>query len=396
MEETVAERTLRQFVSHLPNGTQALDSNRRLAQSLQMYLNIYSQTPSFSQEGNQLFLPRISIANKIASLEINRVDGVKRLQKAVSEMREQSVMTLEKPTEENHQKLQYTTARMKAHLNLFHAMINDLSEQFARFETNQRSVQQKDAAFGLTLLVAQALYPPTVIEPKKKNAVNSVLAAELSNSSHPNFVQCVLKNTKSYLTPLKNYKLTGEFGKGAQGIVYKAKLAGDSADRLVALKVETLNGCSIQGVIGEVSFTSPKLLSHPNILNSEYCSIFQIFEHPNKYYMAVAFQPMEDGSLALYWRDHWPERYIACVMKQVLKGFAYIHSMVSGSVFVDKDKDVITINMSLSPAGHRSQRHQTGQYSSAQWQCENCRLWQSKRLGQSWSCHRRHSSIYIT
>ncbi|KAH9390607.1 RasGEF [Tyrophagus putrescentiae] len=330
MEETVAERTLRQFVSHLPNGTQALDSNRRLAQSLQMYLNIYSQTPSFSQEGNQLFLPRISIANEIANLEINRVDGVKRLQKAVSEMYEQSVMTLEEPTEENHQKLQYTTARMKAHLNLFHEMINNLSEQFAKFETNQRSVQQKDAAFGLTLLVAQALYSPTeltVIEPKKKNAVNSVLAAELSNSSHPNFVQCVLKNTKSYLTPLKNYKLTGEFGKGAQGIVYKAKLAGDSADRLVALKVETLNGCSIQGVIGEVSFTSPKLLSHPNILNSEHCSIFQIFEHPNKYYMALAFQPMEDGSLALYWRDHWPERYIACVMKQVLKGFAYIHSM---------------------------------------------------------------------
>ncbi|KAH9403094.1 hypothetical protein TYRP_015861 [Tyrophagus putrescentiae] len=268
MEEIVIEKTLRHFIGHLPNGTQALDNNRRLAQSLQMNLAIYSQTPSSSHEDKQLM----------------------------------------------------------ANLNLFHAMINNLSEEFAKLETNQRSIQQKNAVFGSTLLVAQALYLPTeltVIAPKKKNAGNIVLA----NSSHPKFVQCILKETQSYLTPLKNYKMTGKFGKGGQGIVYKAKLAGDSADRLIALKVETLNGCSIRDVISEIFFTSPELLSHPNILSSEHCSIFQIFEQSDKYYMALAFQPMEDGSLVLYWRDHWSERYIACVMKQVLRGLAYIHSM---------------------------------------------------------------------
>ncbi|KAH9394012.1 hypothetical protein TYRP_021138 [Tyrophagus putrescentiae] len=82
---------------------------------------------------------RISVANEIANLEINRVDCVERLQRTVSEMCEQSVMTFKEPTEENHQKLQYTTARMKAHLNLFQFMINNLSEQFAKFEKNQRS-----------------------------------------------------------------------------------------------------------------------------------------------------------------------------------------------------------------------------------------------------------------
>ena len=335
MEEIVIEKTLRHFIGHLPNGTQALDNNRRLAQSLQMNLAIYSQTSSSSHEDKQLMVPEISVVTELANLEINRADAVKRLQKAVSKMCEKSVETFKEPTEKNCEKLDHTDTLMQANLNLFHAMINSLSEEFAKLETNQRSIQQKNAAFGSTLLVAQALYLPTeltVIAPKKKNAGNIVLA----NSSHPKFVQCILKETQSYLTPLKNYKMTGEFGKGGQGIVYKAKLAGDSADRLIALKVETLNGCSIRDVIGEISFTSPELLSHPNILSSEHCSIFQIFEQSDKYYMALAFQPMEDGSLVLYWRDHWPERYIACVMKQVLRGLAYIHSMVSSSVLVDK------------------------------------------------------------
>ncbi len=343
MEDTIIETTLEHYVRHLPKSTKTLNDPRRLAESLKMSLAIYSGTPSSSQKDKQLLVPTISVPKKLAEMENSRVKIFNSLRDTVIEMCEQSATTLREPTEKNQRALQVKKSVLDGMFKRFQTQISGFQKELDQLEENAHPFPQKTATLNSASLVVQAIYSQkelTVIEQEKKTCEHSRMSAteislhlKLTNLLfRPDHVQYVLEKTQGFLSPLANYTLMGSFGSlSSQGTVHKAKLVGGNDENVVALKVEHLTSRISRDIISEILFTSPKLLCHPNILSSQSCSIFQTSQYPKKYYLALAFQPIEDGSLECYTGERWPERYISCVIKQVLHALSYIHSM--GSLF---------------------------------------------------------------
>ena len=139
--------------------------------------------------------------------------------------------------------------------------------------------------------------------------------------------------------------------------------------------------CRFRDILTEVNFIGgdTAVLRHPNILTASRCSLFK--SHTSNFlgchfYMALAFEPMADGSLADYVYDHWPKPFVACLMLQLLNALSYIHAQVFGKNADDKLISCYTKTSNCYFVGNSSRQHQTRQHTSQQWHCENHRLWQ--------------------
>lgn len=338
MENSIRDSTIKYHIRTSVNGWRALEANRRLAQSLQLSMAIYPKTPSELQKRGAVeteFFPPTAVGDQLDGMENARLQGKKRLQKAVLKMLKQSSKTLKTPTEKVLKKLNRDILALETEVELFHRLTNRLSRQFSELEETERAKSCRAPTSGPVVHVQLATYNSSEFEGgiKVKNGgqADSAPTANHPRSLHPHFVYYLLEETRSLLTPIESYTFEGKFGKGGQGQVHRAKLmvtkSGDQSTEVIALKVEPIIIFTYHEVIGEVGFTSSERLRHPNILTSEKCSIFRTLQ--GGYYMALSFKPMVDGSLQNYTRDHWEERYIACVLKQVLQGLGFMHSKVS-------------------------------------------------------------------
>ncbi|KAH9389170.1 hypothetical protein TYRP_008524 [Tyrophagus putrescentiae] len=356
MEDTTANEDIsKHSVQILLSGIKAIKNNNSLAQSLEEAQAIYPKTPDFSASGvgvKTSFLAKINVGNKIAEMESYRLTGVNRLRNTILEMCEQLASTLKKPTEDSQRELIQQVGFVDCEFELFNSVITRLSKQFALLNANPTSDQpSKDAIIkeNLALLVAQAIYSSSVLTPltseeKKEQAALEKETDQATTSSssqvvdnspgHPKFVQCLLAKTRGCLTLLENYSLTGKFGSShLGGTVHKAKLAnnGDSGT-LIPLKVQSITEVNCQAIIEQVLLLrKDQLYQHPNILKLEHASVFfnadpeQPAKCP-KYYLALAYEPINGGNLSSLADDQWPEPVILRVIWQALLALAYLHS----------------------------------------------------------------------
>ena len=364
MEDTTAKEDIsKHSVQNLLSDIKAIKNNNSLAQSLEEAQAIYPKTPDFSASGvgvKTSFLAKINVGNKIAKMESYRLTGVNRLHNTILEMCEQLASTLKKPTEDSQRKLIQQVGFVDCEFELFNSVITRLSKQFALLNANPTSDQpSKDAIIkeNLALLVAQAIYSSSVLTPltseeKKEQAALEKETDQATTSSssqvvdnspgHPKFVQCLLAKTRGCLTLLENYSLTGKFGSShLGGTVHKAKLAsnGDSGT-LIPLKVQSITEVNCQAIIEQVLLLrKDQLYQHPNILKLEHASVFfnadpeQPAKCP-KYYLALAYEPINGGNLSSLADDQWPEPAILRVIWQALLALAYLHSKVSNSIVI--------------------------------------------------------------
>ena len=335
-----------------------------------------------------------SIFKEISQIEQARAEGKRRLEVAVMELCEQSAKMLEAPTEKSIQKAQLKLANLNTETERFYQLINRLSEQFAQLnaKADQLVDAQLDAVpiptaiYTLSMLkvlpttagmkvdetelVSSLEYDyekrilAAIIEEKENlkdekdefaTALSSMppfylslaVASETNPVQHPSsssstptdpkYVKEMLAKIGDRLSFLQNYVLNVNchFGSGAQGTVHQAKLETDEkSSPTIALKVELITALTFRDIITEVTFIGgDTVLRHPNILTANRCSLFKtkmIFYNDYFFHMALAFEPMIDGSLLDYVNYHWTEPFVACLMSQLLSAFSYLHSKVFG------------------------------------------------------------------
>ncbi|KAH9395399.1 Protein kinase of the Mitotic Exit Network [Tyrophagus putrescentiae] len=375
--------TLKFHIRHSIKGCKALDICRRLGNAIR-YAQADHPSMPLSSNTNELCLST-SVRTKLEDIEIARAAGENQLRDVVVKMCDRSSFSIKYPTPERLMNVKEAITNLNNEIELFCKLIDHLSTQFEGLETSKRS---KDALSLDLTFVPQAIYSETVLktaaqsgEQLTETALDEAKTAESSPSSssssslesaetavaksavasmnalmfnltfqmNPHYVSYLLDLVGSHLTPLKSYTLEGEFGCGGQGTVYRAKElddgtegAGEKTSRLIALKVNCITRNSYRSVTREVMFVcreASSSLQHPNILSSLYCSVFAV---KKDYFMALAFEPMFDGSLDKYVEFHWPDRYIACVLRQVLLALSYLHS--KGIVHNDVKSDNILLS----------------------------------------------------
>ncbi|KAH9401456.1 hypothetical protein TYRP_016843, partial [Tyrophagus putrescentiae] len=306
--------------------------------------------------------------SKIDQIEQDRAEAKRRLEVAVKKLCKKSAKALKKPTEKNRQKAQQTLEDLNFETEIFYHRINHLSEQFAKLKEAIGQNGDIDPDFVPTVIYTPStlkvltaemqlemertnkLPLATIIEEDEEEFATTMLFLDLSPSNsvktkpvqrpsssaaHPKYITELLAKVGDRLSPLCSYELNVKrvFGRGAQSTVHQAwlKMANGSKGSTIALKVQMVTARNFQDVLTEVNLISGNtaVLRHPNILTASRCSLFK--SHTSNFlgcyfYIALALEPMADGSLADYVYDHWPEPFVACLMLQLLPALSYIHA----------------------------------------------------------------------
>ncbi|KAH9389193.1 hypothetical protein TYRP_008547, partial [Tyrophagus putrescentiae] len=314
----------------------------------------------------------------------DRAEAKRRLEVAVKKLCKKSAKALKKPTEKNRQKAQQTLEDLNFETEIFYHRINHLSEQFAKLNKAIGQNSDNDLDFvptaiytssTLKVLTAEMqlemertnkLPLTTIIEEDEEEFATTMPSLDLSPSTsvitkpvqrpsssapHLKYITELLAKVGDRLSLLSSYELNveGVFGRGAQSTVHQAwlKMANGSKGSTIALKVQMVTARNFQDVLTEVNFIGgdTAVLRHPNILTASRCSLFK--SHTSNFlgchfYMALAFEPMADGSLADYVYDHWPKPFVACLMLQLLNALSYIHAQ--GIVHDNIKPDNILLN----------------------------------------------------
>ncbi|KAH9408500.1 hypothetical protein TYRP_012176 [Tyrophagus putrescentiae] len=292
--------------------------------------------------------------SKIDQIEQDRAESKRRLEVAVKKLCKKSAKALKKPTEKNRQKAQQTLEDLNFETEIFYHRINHLSEQFAKLKEAIGQNGDIDPDFVPTCLLLRCnlkwsaqtnfLWRQLLKRMKRSFLLDLSLSTSVktkpvqrpsSSAAHPKYITELLAKVGDRLSPLCSYELNVKrvFGRGAQSTVHQAwlKMANGSKGSTIALKVQMVTARNFQDVLTEVNLISGNtaVLRHPNILTASRCSLFK--SHTSNFlgcyfYIALALEPMADGSLADYVYDHWPEPFVACLMLQLLPALSYIHA----------------------------------------------------------------------
>ncbi|KAH9389182.1 hypothetical protein TYRP_008536 [Tyrophagus putrescentiae] len=396
-DNTIKNQIISCHIGNLVNGLKALSDNRSLAQSIceaQLRVNcVRPKGQTLIGKFSKLLLPSSNSSNnannntstfsEIDQIEQDRAEAKRRLEVAVKKLCKKSAKALKKPTEKNRQKAQQTLEDLNFETEIFYHRINHLSEQFAKLNKaiglngdndldfvptaiyTSSTLKVLTAEMQLEMERTNKLPLTTIIEEDEEEFATTMPSLDLSPSTsvitkpvqrpsssapHLKYITELLAKVGDRLSLLSSYELNveGVFGRGAQSTVHQAwlKMANGSKGSTIALKVQMVTARNFQDVLTEVNFIGgdTAVLRHPNILTASRCSLFK--SHTSNFlgchfYMALAFEPMADGSLADYVYDHWPKPFVAW---------------------------------------NSSRQHQTRQHTSQQWHCENHRLWQGVYL----------------
>ncbi|KAH9409199.1 hypothetical protein TYRP_023711, partial [Tyrophagus putrescentiae] len=319
-DNTIKNQIISCHIGNLVNGLKALSDNRSLAQSIcNSSNNASNNTSTFSE---------------IDQIEQDRAEAKRRLEVAVKKLCKKSAKAeqfakLKEAIGQNGDidpdfvpTVIYTLSTLK---------VLTAEMQFEMERTNKLPlvtiIEEDEEEFATTMLSLD-LSPSTSVKTKPVQRPSST-------APHPKYITELLAKVGDCLSLLSSYELNveGVFGRGAQSTVHQAwfKMANGSKGSTIALKVQMVTARNFQDVLTEVNFIGGEtaVLRHPNILTASRCSLFK--SHTSNFlrchfYMALALEPMADGSLADYVYDHWPEPFVACLMFAVLNALSYIHA----------------------------------------------------------------------
>ncbi|KAH9398901.1 hypothetical protein TYRP_018286 [Tyrophagus putrescentiae] len=389
-DDTIKNQIISCHIGNSVNGLKALSDNQSLAQSIrETQLNCACpKKQTLLGKFGKLLLPSGNFSNnannntstfsEIDQIEQDRAEAKRRLEVAVKKLCKKSAKALKKPIEKNRQKAQQTLENLNFETEIFYHRINHLSEQFAKLNKAIGQNGDIDPDFAPT-----AIYTPstlkvltaeiqlemertnklplaTIIEEDEGEFATTMPSLDFSPSNpvyrpspstiHPKYIIELLAKVCDRLSPLSNYELNvmGVFGCGAQSTVHQAWLkANGSKGSAIALKVQLVTARRFRDVLTEVNLIGGEtaVLRHQNILTASRCSLFK--SHSSgllgyHFYMALAFEPMADGSLADYVYDYWLEPFVACLMLQLLPALSYIHAQ--GIVHDNIKPDNILLN----------------------------------------------------
>jgi serine/threonine-protein kinase len=144
------------------------------------------------------------------------------------------------------------------------------------------------------------------------------------------------------LEHIGRYRLTGELGKGAMGIVYTAQ--DPTIGRVVALKTMRLDvsGMDAQELLHRFrnEARAAGVLSHPNIV-----TIYDAGEHEGLFYMAMEYIQGQTLQSLLLGKHVLPVEQILDIARQVCAGLDYAHG--HGVIH----RDVKPANVMIAPDG---------------------------------------------